>query len=308
MAVDELMVAGAMEDVAAAELAAGVADLTRAADAATVAARMGQLSEVVAAAGDVDIAQAIHLLSASEDVEVMSAVVGVMSEADLEHGLQLARLSGELRVAGDIVDLLELPTLSGFLWSRGDRVNGMAVNAVLRSTSTRALAAAMAATGTDLASLSVENVADGIVRMAAADAMATRSDELAVASMRASRAWDRGVDRRRGPWRGGAGTDCRRGHRRRRRRGEVRRHPDGACARERAIRRQANRSREQQRDQIRLSSDAATTGRSIRSPRIANVRIAVLFRCAKADRRGPRRRLADAVIHGMPAAHRSCRR
>ena len=131
MAVDELVVAGAMEDVAAAELAAGVADLTRAGDVATVAARMGQLSEVVAAAGDLDIAQAIHLLSASEDVEVMSAVVGVMSEADLEHGLQLARLSGELRVAGDIVDLLELPTLSGFLWSRGDRVNGMAVNAVL---------------------------------------------------------------------------------------------------------------------------------------------------------------------------------
>ena len=38
----------------------------------------------------------------------------------------------------------------------------------------------MAATGTDLASLSVDNVTDGIVRLAAADAMATRSDELAV--------------------------------------------------------------------------------------------------------------------------------
>ena len=81
-----------MEDVAAAELAAGVADLTRAADAAVVAERMGVLSEV-AGAGELDIAQAIHLLSASEDVEVMSAVVGVMSQADLEHGLQLARLS-----------------------------------------------------------------------------------------------------------------------------------------------------------------------------------------------------------------------
>ena len=100
-------VAGAMEDVAAAELAAGVADLTRAADAAVVAERMGVLSEVVAGAGELDIAQAIHLLSASEDVEVMSAVVGVMSQADLEHGLQLARLSGE-QVAGDIVDLLAM--------------------------------------------------------------------------------------------------------------------------------------------------------------------------------------------------------
>ena len=58
----------------------------------------------------------------------------------------------------------------------------MAVNAVLRSPSTRVLAAAMAATGTDLAELSAENVADGIVRLAAADAMAVRSGELAMAS------------------------------------------------------------------------------------------------------------------------------
>ena len=181
-AVSELTAAGAMEDIAAVELAAGVADLTRAADAAVIADRMGQLSEVVAAAGDLDIAQAIHLLSASEDVAVMGAVVGVMSASDLEHGLQLARLSGELRVAGDIVDLLEMPVLAGFLESRGERVNGMAVNAVLRSTSTRVLAAAMAATGTDLAELSAENVADGIVRLAAADAMAVRSGELAMAS------------------------------------------------------------------------------------------------------------------------------
>ena len=41
-AIGELTVAGAMEDVAAAELAAGVADLTRAADAAVVAERMGR--------------------------------------------------------------------------------------------------------------------------------------------------------------------------------------------------------------------------------------------------------------------------
>ncbi len=54
-------------------------------------------------------------------------------------------------MAGDIVDLLAMPVLAGFLESRSDRVNGMAVNAVLRSTSTRVLAAAMAATGTDLA-------------------------------------------------------------------------------------------------------------------------------------------------------------
>ena len=40
----------------------------------------------------------------------------------------------------------------------------------------------MRATGADLADLSAENVADGIVRMAAAEAMTIRSGELAVES------------------------------------------------------------------------------------------------------------------------------
>ena len=193
-AVAELTVAGALEDVTAAELVAGVADLTHAADTAVVAERMGVWSEVVAAAGNVDIAQAIHLLSAAEDVEVIRAVVGVMRQADLEHGRQRARLSGELRVAGDRVARREMPVLmagflasrservngmampvrAGVLASRSDRVNGMAVNAVLRSTSTRALAVVMAVTGVDLATVSAEHVADGIVRMAAADAMTIR--------------------------------------------------------------------------------------------------------------------------------------
>src|ERR671910_3232043 len=50
-AVGELAVAGAMEGVAAAELAAGVADLTRAADAAVVGGSHGLLREGVAGGG-----------------------------------------------------------------------------------------------------------------------------------------------------------------------------------------------------------------------------------------------------------------
>src|SRR4029453_13028595 len=96
-----------------------------------------------------------------------------------EAGVQLGRLAGGARGGGGIVRLLAMPVLAGFLESRSDRVNGMAINAVLRSTSTRALAAVMEATGADLASLSAENVADGIVRLATADAMAVRSGELA---------------------------------------------------------------------------------------------------------------------------------
>src|SRR4051812_17366785 len=60
MAVDELVVAGAMEDVAAAELAAGVAGPTPAAHAATGAARVGQLREGGGAAGGVDNAPGGH--------------------------------------------------------------------------------------------------------------------------------------------------------------------------------------------------------------------------------------------------------
>ena len=160
----------------------------------------------------------------------MGAVVGVMSAADLEHGLQLARLSGELRVAGDIVERLAMPVLAGFLASRSERVTGMATNAVLRSTSTRVLAAAMAATGTDLAALSAENVADGIVRLAAADAMAVRSGELAMASAAGA---VRGVEEVATSAvldAGGAGADRGGRHRCRRRRGEVWRHSGGGCS------------------------------------------------------------------------------
>jgi hypothetical protein len=103
-----------------------------------------------------------------------------MSEADLEHGLELARLSGELRVVGSIVDRMAMPTLSTFLHGRSKRVDKLAERAILRSTGTRALAAALAATGADLADLSADDVAQGIVRMAASDAMAEAGDELFV--------------------------------------------------------------------------------------------------------------------------------
>ena len=112
-----------------------------------------------------------------------------------------------------------MPVLAGFE-SRGERVNGMAINAVLRSTSTRVLAAAMAATGTDLAELSAENVADGIVRLAAADAMAVRSGELAMESGSVPYAgWRRWPPRR--CWIRRRGSNRGRGDRCRRRRGEV---------------------------------------------------------------------------------------
>ena len=120
------------------------------------------------------------MLAASDDIATISDIVGVMSEGDLEHGMKLARLSGELRAAGEIVNRLEMPILTKFLHGRSITLDNLAVNAVLRSSSTRVLSAAIAATGNNVADLSAREVAEGVVRMAASDALATRSEELGV--------------------------------------------------------------------------------------------------------------------------------
>jgi hypothetical protein len=86
-------------------------------------------------------------------------------------------------VAGSIVDRMAMPTLSTFLLRRGELVNSLAERAVLRSTGTRALAAALASTGSELADLSADDVAAGIVRLAAADAVAETGAELALSGL-----------------------------------------------------------------------------------------------------------------------------
>ena len=163
-------------------LIAGASDLTRAGDMARVADRVGRLSEVAALAGATDVAQGIELLAASDDIATISDLVGVMSEADLEHGLKLARLSGELRAAGTIVKRIEMPILAKFLHGRSTQLDHLAVNTVLRASSTRVLAVAMAATGARVADLSEQEVTEGIVRLAASEALAEEADDLAADS------------------------------------------------------------------------------------------------------------------------------
>jgi hypothetical protein len=96
--------------------------------------------------------------------------------------MELARVSGELQAAGRIVEKLQMPLLSAFLGDRSGKMGQMAVDNILLASATRALAAAMAATGQKLEDLSATEVAEGIVRLAASDAMAERSDELAAES------------------------------------------------------------------------------------------------------------------------------
>jgi hypothetical protein len=164
--------AGALEDLAQEGIAQGVAEVQRGADLNVVAQQVGRISEIVAEAGARDIAEGIDMLAAANDVQVTAALVGVLSLADLDRGMVLARMAGEMAVAGQLVRVLQMPILSAFLDNRGSQLNGMAVAAVLRASATRALAAATAATGKNLAELSANEVAEGIVRLASADTAA----------------------------------------------------------------------------------------------------------------------------------------
>src|SRR5262249_16732887 len=151
---DTLLAARDAEAARRATLAEGSSDLTRAADLERGANRVGQLSEIVSAAGARDVAQGAAMLAAPEEIEGMSALVAVMGAEDLEQGMALARLSGELRAAYSIVRRLQMPVLAAFLGDRSDKLNRMAVDTVMRSSGTRALGTALAATGQDLSELS----------------------------------------------------------------------------------------------------------------------------------------------------------
>jgi hypothetical protein len=72
--------------LAAAEMAAGASDLTRAEDALLAASRMADLSDVVEAAGAVDMAQGVELLAESEDVKTIGAIISLLSLDDLTTG------------------------------------------------------------------------------------------------------------------------------------------------------------------------------------------------------------------------------
>ncbi|MBK8048289.1 MAG: hypothetical protein IPK16_14910 [Anaerolineales bacterium] len=166
---DDIDVARAAARVGVAGVGLGASDLTRAEDAALVAARVAQLSQVVGAAGEADIAQGAEMLATSEDIDVMAAVVGLMGEEDLERGLELARLSGELETVGEVMERMGMPVLAAFLADRGEILQDIAVEVVLRLGSTRALAQALAASGSDLRALGENEVGEGLVRMVAAE-------------------------------------------------------------------------------------------------------------------------------------------
>jgi hypothetical protein len=145
----------------------------------TMAARLGQLSEVVAEAGIVDVAEGAAMLATSDDIKGISAAVGLMGAEDLESGLEVARTAGELWAASDVVDLLEMPVLAAFLESRGELLQNVAVEIILRASGTRALSQVLTGAGEAVADLGDQEVAEGLVRAVASQVLAEESDELA---------------------------------------------------------------------------------------------------------------------------------
>jgi hypothetical protein len=126
------------------------------------------------------VAQGADLLTASDDVAAMSAIVGLMGAEDLETGLEIARTAGELWAISDAVDLLQMPVLSAVLEDRGELLQRVAVDVMLRAASTRALSQVMATKSEEIAELGAEEVAEGVVRMAASEALAERSEDLEI--------------------------------------------------------------------------------------------------------------------------------
>jgi hypothetical protein len=115
----------------------------------------------------------------SGDIKTLGAVISLMSADDLEQGMELARMSGELRTVGDVVARLDMPVVSALLEDRGGRLQQIAVDTVLRSGSTRAIARTIAATGEDLEGAGTEEALEGVARQLASRAMAADSAALA---------------------------------------------------------------------------------------------------------------------------------
>jgi hypothetical protein len=162
-------------------LAEGASDATRGIDAAKAAKRAAKRSKRAAAAGVRDVAQGADLLAASEDLAVQSAAVSAMSADDLNLGMKLASIAGQLLATGNVMATLGMPAFADFMVDKGEELQELAVDELLRSGTTRALATAMAETGAQVGELGEGEVAEGIDRLVESEDMEIQSELLAEA-------------------------------------------------------------------------------------------------------------------------------
>ena len=171
----------AASDVSAASrdlLAEGASDATRGVDALKAARRAEKRSKKAAREGARDLAQGGELLSASEELAIQSDIVKEMSAEDLDHGMKLASIAGQLWATSNVLSTLDMPMFSDFLDDKGQELQDLAVEVLLRSGATRALATAMAETGAEVGELAVDEVAEGIGRLVDLEELENQSELL----------------------------------------------------------------------------------------------------------------------------------
>ena len=180
---EEMEAAAEIEEISQAALIEGVVKETRGAAEEVAAANAAVLSEAVGVAGILDLAQGAEMLAASDDLAVQTAIVSSLSSEDLEISMQLASMAGRMHSVSNLTALLEMPVLSDFLEDQGDELHELALDMLLRFGATRRLAQEMGLTGTAVAELGSNEMAEGIARLVTAEELAAESDILAVAGL-----------------------------------------------------------------------------------------------------------------------------
>ena len=156
--------------------AEGAADVTRGEDELQASEALGDLSDIAEAKGVRDVAAGAITLDAAEDAAAVGALMAAVTADDLDRGMLLASLSGQLRVASDVVDLMHMPVLSGFLGVKGRQLRGLAVNEIGSAMAAAALAQGMDAMADRLAALGLGEVAAGLQELETADVLLDARD------------------------------------------------------------------------------------------------------------------------------------
>ncbi|MEZ4519951.1 MAG: hypothetical protein R3C44_25035 [Chloroflexota bacterium] len=90
-----------------------------------------------------------------------------------------SRLSGELMVLADVVAEMEQTIIADFLYDRSERLRELASDNIIRFGSLRALSEAIEETGSDIAELGDNEVAEGVARLDLAEAARSASNAMA---------------------------------------------------------------------------------------------------------------------------------
>ena len=120
-------------------------------------------------------------LDIAEDVDVVAALAAALSEDELSRGMVLAAISGQLRVSADVVRLMSMPVLATFLARKGRQLRGLAINEIGRAMATAAVADGMGDLRDRLASLGLDEVAQGMGEFDASSELSAASGAAAEA-------------------------------------------------------------------------------------------------------------------------------